>query len=188
MPRRDDRQATTAMLLAAREGEVPEALPHAVYRELRALAGGIMKNERATHTLQPTALAHEAYVRLVDQDQVRGQDRRRFFGIAARLMRQILVDHARRRDAQKRGGGARARTLIDVPETSGASSSVDLIALGDALDELARLDDRKCRVVELRFFANMNHEETAEALGCSPATVRADWRMAKTWLATRLGS
>ena len=152
-----------------------------VEAELRRLARRYMARERRDHTLQTTALVHEAFMRLADAQQVDWQDRAHFLGIAARLMRRVLVDHARERGVQKRGGGA-----IKVPFDEGmvvtAPRDLDLLALDRALEALALVDERKCRVIDMRFFAGMTVEETAEALHVSTDTVKRDWRIAKLWL------
>ena len=168
------------------EGALNALLP-LVYDEMRRLAGSYLRNEGAGHTLQPTALAHEAYMRLLDQRQVSWQNRAHFMGLAAQAMRRILVDHARRRDAQKRGGGAMRVTLEDADAAGEAVSSalpldVPVEELDQALDRLASLDERQARVVELRFFTGLSIEETGEALGVSPATVKRDWTLARAWL------
>jgi RNA polymerase sigma-70 factor, ECF subfamily len=152
-----------------------------VESELRRLAGAYMARERTGHTLQPTALVNEAFLRLVDAQDVRWHGRAHFFGIAARLMRRVLVDHARARGFRKRGGGAHAVPLEDAILVSRAPD-ITLLDLDHALDQLAALDDRKARVVEMRFFGGMTVEETADALGVSSDTVKRDWRLAKLWL------
>jgi len=160
---------------------VLEELMPLVYDELRRLAAHYLRHERPDHTLQPTALVHEAYLRLVDQTQVRWQNRAHFFGIAANLMRQILVNHALSHRASKRGGTAIKLTL---DEAAGLSKQrdVDLVALDEALTRLAALDSQPSRIVELRFFGGLSIEETAEVLRISPATVKREWTMAKAWL------
>jgi RNA polymerase sigma factor (TIGR02999 family) len=152
-----------------------------VYDELRRLAGIYLSRERSDHTLQATALVHEAYMKLVDQKNVRWQNRAHFFGIAAQMIRRILVDHARGVRAAKRGGGAMALSL---DEALGVSEKRDLEieALDDALEALARIDPQQARVVELRFFTGLSIEETAEVLGISDSTVKRDWVSAKAWL------
>ncbi len=152
-----------------------------VESELRRLAGAYMARERPGHTLQPTALVNEAFLRLVHAQTVPWQGRAHFFGIAARLMRRVLVDHARARGFQKRGGGAEAVPLEDTILVSRAPD-VALLDLDDALRGLAEVDERKARVVEMRFFGGMTVEETAAALGVSIDTVKRDWRLAKLWL------
>ncbi len=150
-----------------------------VYKELRQLAASYLRKERQGHTLQPTALVHEAYLRLVDQKNPSWQDRSHFFGVAARLMRQILVDHARRRQAGKRAG-------LKVPLEEAVSfqheRSRDLVALDSGLNALEKLDPRKCKAVELRYFGGLSMDEIAQALDVSPVTVRRDLRMAEAWL------
>ncbi len=160
------------------------ALDHlmpAVYEELRRLAGRYLARERSDHTLQATALVHEAYVKLVDQRSVRWQNRAHFFGIAAQLMRRILVDHARRRDAAKRGDGARPLSLDEAPDQT-PSPPVDILELDRALERLTTLDCQQGRIVEMRFFGGLTVEESAEVLGVSPRTVKREWRAARAWL------
>jgi RNA polymerase sigma factor (TIGR02999 family) len=144
-----------------------------------------MARERIGHTLQTTALVNEAFVRVVDARNLRWQDRAHFLGIAARLMRRVLIDHARARGMQKRGGGAYAVALNEEMAVSEAQN-VDLLALDRALEALGLVDERKCRVIEMRFFAGLTVEETAEALRVSPDTVKRDWRLAKLWLLREL--
>jgi RNA polymerase sigma factor (TIGR02999 family) len=156
-----------------------------VYDELRRLAAQRLGHENPGQTLQATALVHEAYIRLVAQDRVTWQNRAHFFAIAARVMRQILVDFARARGYQKRGGGAH-QVSLDEAMVVGQPLDEDLIALDQALDELGEIDERKGLVVELRFFAGLTEGETAEALKVSPETVRRDWRLAKSWLRLKL--
>jgi RNA polymerase sigma-70 factor, ECF subfamily len=151
-----------------------------VYDELRRLAGSYLRRERADHTLQPTALVHEAFLKLVGQE-LNLQNRAHFFGVAAQVMRCILVDHARGHDAAKRGSGVQPFALeevVDTPDTS----QVDVLALDEALNDLTRLDPQQARIVELRYFGGLTIEETAEVLGLSPATVKREWRLARTWL------
>lgn len=172
----------TRLLLELSEGKTgaSDQLIPLVYGELHALAVHYMRGERGDHTLQPTALVHEAYMRLVDQRHSTWQGRSHFFGIAAQAMRRILVDHARRKRAGKREGGERVtldETVAEAPERS-----VDLIALDDALLKLATLDPRQAKVVELRFFGGLDVEQTAESLGISPATVKRDWTFARAFL------
>ena len=158
-----------------------DALLPLVESELRRLARGYMARERRGHTLQTTALVNEAFLRLIDARTVRWQDRAHFLGIAARLMRRVLVDHARSRNYQKRAGGAERVTLTDIPAIS-PEPVLDLIALDRALEGLAASDARKARVVELRFFGGLSVEETAEVLHVSTDTIKRDWRLAKLWL------
>ena len=152
-----------------------------VYDELRRLASGYLRRERPDHTLQSTALVHEAFIRLVDQNNIRWQSRAHFFGIAARLIRQILVDHARAHHAAKRDAGG---PKLSLDESIGAPDrrEVDLVRLDDALAGLAKIDDQQSRVVELRFFVGLTIEETSEVLGLSPMTVKRDWATARAWL------
>ena len=152
-----------------------------VYDELRRLARYYMRRERAGHTLQTTALVNEAYMRLVDQRAVRWQNRAHFFAIAAQFMRRILVDRARKRHNSKRGGDVR-KVSLDQAAVVSQERAADLIALDDALTNLEAIDQRKSKVVELRFFGGLNIEETAEVMAISPATVQREWSMAKAWL------
>ena len=154
-------------------------LTRLVYRELRRLAASYLRKERQGHTLQPTALVHEAYVRLVDQTNPTWQSRSHFFGVAARLMRQILVDHARRKQAGKRAG---IKVPFDEAVSFRRERSRDLVALDSALTELDKIDPRKCKAVELRYFGGLSMEEIAHTLEVSEITVRRDLRMAEAWL------
>jgi RNA polymerase sigma-70 factor, ECF subfamily len=184
-----DRRAEIARILetaGAGDKKGLDALVPDVYDELRRLAAAYLRKERETHTLQPTALANEAYVRLAGQTKVHWRGRAQFLAIAARAMRQILVDHARRRDADKRGGALERVTLCDAAAAFG-QPALDLLALDDALTALGALDERKARVVELRFFAGLTTKEVAGALGLSETTVDEDWAMARVWLRRRLG-
>lgn len=158
-----------------------DALAPLVYDELRKLAGRYLRRERMDHTLQSTALVHEAYLRLIDQRNVRWQNRAQFFGLAAELIRRILVDHARAKQAAKRGGTAFKLTLDEALDAS-VARDLDLVRLDDVLQGLAKIDPQQSRVVELRFFAGLTIDETAEVLGISPATVKRDWLVAKAWL------
>ena len=160
-----------------------DVLTPLVYKELRQLAAGQLRRERKSHTLQPTALVHEAYLRLVDQKKPNWQSRSHFFGVAARLMRQILVDHARRRQAGKRAG---LRVSLSDAEGVGLERGRDLLALDQGLSDLEKIDPRKCKAVELRYFGGLSHEEIAQALNVSPITVRRDLRMAEAWLHNEL--
>lgn len=157
-----------------------------VYEELRHQAARYLRRERPGHTLQTTALIHEAYLRLIDAKDVRWQSRAHFFAVAANLMRRILVDHARRRDANKRGGSQIRLTFDEVLAVS-KNSEVDLLAIDEALDKLAAIDEQQARVVELRFFSGLSVEETAAALGVSPKTVKRDWSVARAWLRREIG-
>ena len=177
----------TELLLSWRQGD-PAALGRLlplVYDELRRVARRHLRRDSPGHALQATALVHEVYLRLVNVDRLTLNNRAHFLAVAATLMRQILVDHARRTRARKRGGGV---TMVSVEDVSPVTqpSNVDLIALDQALDALSVLDVRQARVVELRFFAGLNADETAEALDVSRATVERDWALAKAWLYRRL--
>jgi len=173
----------TALLMELTNGnrEAASELMPIVYDELRKLAGRYMRRERTDHTLQATALVHEAYLKLVQQQEANWQSRAHFFGIAAQVMRHILIDHARGHTSEKRGGGKRPvpleEALIFTPE-----KSLELLRLDESLQRLAELDPRQGRVVELRFFGGLTVEETADVLGVSPKTVKREWSMAKAWL------
>ncbi len=158
-----------------------DALMPLVYEELRRVARYYLKQEKQSHTLSSTALVHEAYLRLVNQKEVTWQNRAHFFGVAAQMMRRILVDHARRHGYAKRGGGAVTLALEEVVATP-QRREIDLVALDDALDSLAKLDDRQSRMVELRFFGGLSIEETSEVLGVSVPTVKREWASARAWL------
>lgn len=176
----------TQLLNKAQTGDkssLDELLP-LVYNELRRIAENQLRNERDDHTLQATALVHEAYLRLLEQREVDWQNRAHFFSIAAEMMRRILVNYAVQRNAQKRGDGV---TKIELDEANGFSDEkdFDLVALDDALKNLAKFDQTQARIVELRFFGGLTIEETAEVLGVSGSTVKREWRMAKAWLKTQ---
>jgi RNA polymerase sigma factor (TIGR02999 family) len=173
----------TQLLVSWSEGDPKalEALTPLVYDELRTLAGRYLRRERPDHTLQSTALVHEAYLRMVDQRQVRWQNRAHFFGVAAQIIRRILVDHARSHKAEKRGADA-VKLSLDEAMAVPQERQVDLVALDDSLNSLASFDVQQGRIVELRFFGGLSIEETAAVLGVSPATVKRDWAMAKAWL------
>ena len=183
------RQSVTGLLLQWCDGrkEALDRLVPIVYSELKRLARMRLRGEQEGHSLQATALVHEVYLRLVDVDRMTLENRAHFFAVASRLMRQILVDHARRRGADKRGGDVTVISLTDAapaePETT-----VDILALDEALDALMTLDARLCRVVELKFFSGLTIEETAAALDVSRATVERDWAVAKAWLYDRMSS
>ena len=173
----------TAWLSAWRQGDLAsrDRLVDAVYPELRAIAQRQLGGERAGHTLQATALVNEAYMRLSGLERIEWQDRVHFVHMAARVMREVLVDHARRRAAHKRDGGQRVSiTSLDLPD--GEDGGIDVAALDGALDALERFDAEKAKIVELRYFGGLTIEETAEALGSSPATVKRHWQVARTWL------
>ncbi len=173
----------TQLLRAWKGGDEPalEQLTPLVHDELRRVARRYMRRERVDHTLQPTALINEAYVRLIDIRQTQWQDRAHFFAVAARLMRRILIDHARSHASLKRGAGARKLSLDEALDVA-PEKSHGLVALDDALKGLELIDVRKSRVIELRFFGGLTVEETAEVLKVSPETVTRDWRLAKAWL------
>jgi RNA polymerase sigma factor (TIGR02999 family) len=187
---RDESADVTGLLLAWREGDAAagEQLLPAIYDELHRQAARAMRREGDAHTLQATALVHEAYLRLVDQRRVEWRSRAHFFGVAAQMMRRVLVDHARTRLAAKRGGAMRRVTLGDVDAGAGASSGdeLDVLALHEALERLAALDPDQARLVELRYFGGLGIEDTAEALGVSPATVKREWAVARAWLRREL--
>lgn len=164
-----------------REHHVEDLLFPVVYNELRKIARAHLRRERADHTLQPTALVNEAYLRLVDQERVEWQGRAHFFGIASQMMRRILVDYARRKNAARRGAGAH-KVTFDEAFVAGQSDTVDLVLLDDALQRLAEIDPDQERMVELRFFGGLTIEETAEVLEISPATVKREWATARAWL------
>jgi RNA polymerase sigma factor (TIGR02999 family) len=179
----------TQLLMDWSEGNtaaLKELMP-LVYRELRRLARQYLKRERDGHTLQTTDLVHEAYLKLVDQRRVQWQNRTHFFGVAAELMRRILVDHARRHKRAKRGGGVPLVSLAQANNVS-RQTTVDVIAIDEALTKLAKVDERKARIVELRFFGGLEVKETAEFLKISTATVMRDWNMAKAWLHRELSN
>lgn len=173
----------TELLERARGGHEPaiELLVPLVYGELRRIAGRCLRRERPGQALQPTELVHEAYLRLFKDHELSFQNRAHFLGIAARSMRQILVEHARSRDAVKRGG-ERRRITLDEGVAATPSRDIDLLALDEALERLAALDPEHARIVELRFFGGLTNEETAAALDVSPATVKRAWAVAKAWL------
>jgi RNA polymerase sigma factor (TIGR02999 family) len=176
-------QNITLLLVASSAGDrhATDQLMPLVYDELRSLARAHLRRERPGHTLQGTALVHEAYLRLVDQKQVKWQNRAHFFGMASQMIRRILVDHARGHKAAKRGSGA-AKLSLDEAILASAKTDVDVIALDDALNDLAKFDPGQSRIVELRFFGGLSIEETAEAVGLSVATVNREWSAARAWL------
>jgi RNA polymerase sigma-70 factor (ECF subfamily) len=181
-------EGVTQLLIDWRNGDQTafDKLMPLVYSELRRLAGHYLRRERRGHTLQPTALVNEAFLRLVDQKRSGWQNRAQFFGIAAQLMRRILVDHARIHRAAKRGGSKQQRLSLTGAEELAAGPEIDLIALNDALNELAKLDPQQNRIVELRFFGGLSIEETAEALDISHSTVEREWKIARAWLRREL--
>lgn len=174
----------TQLLLELTGGntQVLEALLPIVYSELRRLANNYLRRERSDHTLQPTALVHEAYMKLVDQRNVKWQNRAHFFGVAANIMRRILVDHARKHKSEKRGGEFSKEQLEEALVVVSDEKSVELLALDEALENLAKMDAQKARIVELRYFGGLSVEETAEVMGISEITVKRHWKMAKAWL------
>lgn len=163
-----------------------EKLTPRVYNELRRIAGHLMRGEQQGRTVQTTALVHEAYLKLIDVENVNWQHRAHFFAVAGQIMRHILLDRARRRVAAKRGGGAVKLNLDEAPDL-GAGRAQEIIQLDDALNALAKMDPRKVQVIELRFFAGLSVEETAEVLKVSADTVLRDWRLARAWLLSELG-
>lgn len=174
----------TRLLLDWSDGNAQalEKLLPLVYDELRHLAGAYLRRERADHTLQATALVHETYFKLVDQHSVRWNNRAHFFAIAAQAMRRILLDSARRHTAVKRGSAGQRLSLTDAAGLLIETADEDLIALDDALNELAAFDPQQSRIIELRYFGGMTIEETAEVVGLSPATVKREWTVARAWL------
>lgn len=184
----DNRDDVTALLFAWRAGDVAagERLLPMVYDELHRQAERAMRREDAAHTLQATALVHEAYLRLVDQRRVEWKNRAHFFGVAAQAMRRVLVDHARGRLAEKRGGAMQRVTLGDAGAGASADPDLDVLALHEALERLAALDPDQARLVELRYFGGLGIDETAEALGVSAATVKREWAVARAWLKREL--
>lgn len=170
---------------SAGDRESAEALLSLVYDKLREIAAQYLRKERSNHTLQPTALVHEAYLKLVDLSGVSWQGRAHFFAVASKVMRHILVDHARARLSEKRGGDMQRVAIEDLVRFS-KKPDVDLLALDEALTRLAAIDEQQSKIVELRFFGGLSIEETAHILGVSPATVKREWVLAKTWLYRKL--
>jgi RNA polymerase sigma factor (TIGR02999 family) len=177
----------TQLLLNWRAGDenALDRLMPLVYEELRRMANRYLRGERQNHTLQTAALVNEAYLRLIDHNGIDWQNRAHFFGVAAHAMRRVLVDHARSRNYAKRGGAMR-HVSLDEAATLVEERAAEMIALDDALVELAKIDPRKCRVVEMRYFGGLSVEETAEALGISEITVMRDWKTARAWLLREL--
>lgn len=177
----------TLLLRAAASGDRRDldALMAAIYHDMRRLAASHMNGERQDHTLQPTALVHEAYVRLLGQQRTDWKDRLHFFAVASRLIRRILIDHARARLAEKRGGAA-TRVSLSERDFAGPEREVDLLALDEAMEELAVIDEQQARIVELRYFGGCSVEEAAALLKIGKRTVDRDWRAAKAWLLVRL--
>ena len=187
------RENVTQLLVKWGEGDQKalDKLMPLVYSELRRLAGNYLRRERQNHTLQPTALVNEAYLKLIDQRNPRWQNRAQFYGVAAQLMRRILVDHARQHQAAKRGGSDQQRLSITSAGQLGAKQlaaepAIDLLALHEALEELTAFDPQQGRIVELKFFGGLSIEETAEIMGIGHATVERDWKMARAWLRRKL--
>jgi RNA polymerase sigma-70 factor, ECF subfamily len=181
-------EEVTRLLIEWKQGnrKAIDLLIPIVYDEMRRLAQNYLRDERAADTLQPTALVHEAYLRLVGQSLPDWESRSHFFGVAAHLMRQILVDHARRHNSAKRGSGAIMASL-DEALNFAPQRSPDILALDDALEALSQLDERQCRIIELRFFGGFSVEETAQAMGISVATVGREQRLAEAWLHREMG-
>lgn len=181
---------TTRLLINLGNGDAKAAakLLPLVYDELRSVAARYFRRQGANHTLQPTALVHEAFLKLVDQTRAKWKDRAHFFAVAAQAMRQILVNHARGRNAEKRGGGRAKIAFADDMAAAATPGEFDPLALDEALTKLNELDERKARVVELRFFSGLSNEEVAEVLGVSLTTVEGDWRMARAWLSRALSA
>lgn len=179
-----DSCAVTMLLRAAADGDerAPERLLELVYGQLRAIAQQRMADERRGHTLQATALVHEAYVRLLGRDGVEWAGRGHFFRAAAEAMRKILIDHARARNADKRGGGRKALSIVNVADLAEDEDPAGFLALDEAMVRLEGADEQAAEVVRLRFYAGLSVEETADALGVSPRTVRRDWAFARAWL------
>ncbi|MGD1071545.1 MAG: sigma-70 family RNA polymerase sigma factor [Bryobacteraceae bacterium] len=180
----------TALLVKLRAGnrDVAGQLVPLIYDELRRIAGAQMRRERAGHTLQATAVVHEAYVRLAGEREIQWQNRAHFFAIAARAMRQVLLDYARQRHAGKRGGEGAQKVEIDVGLLAGENRIEDIVALDQVVTRLSELDRQQGRIVELRFYAGLSVEETAEAMGISESTVKREWRLAKAWLHRELAA
>ena len=183
-----EQREVTTLLIHAGEGNnaAYEELMLRVYDELRSLAMHYLQRERPDHTLQPTALVHEAYMRLVDQRQVQWKNQAHFFRVAAKMMRRVLVDHARKHLSKKRGGKARRLSITQVANL-GVEGDTDLIFIDEALEELASFDPLKCKVVELRFFAGLPMKRVAEILEISTRAVEHHWSMARVWLFRKLG-
>jgi RNA polymerase sigma-70 factor (ECF subfamily) len=185
----DEATGITQLLVAWSEGrrDALDRLVPLLYEDLRRLAAGYMRHESPGHSLQPTALVHEAYVRLIDQRQVHWRNRAHFFGVAAGIMRRILVDHARSRRADKRGGEWDRVTLVE-DQVADRAQEIDVLALHESLERLAAFDSRQERIVELRYFGGLTIQEVAEVVGISEATVVRDWTIAKAWLRADLSA
>ena len=187
------KENVTQLLMKWSEGDQKalDKLMPLVYSELRRLASNYLRRERQNHTLQPTALVNEAYLKLIDQKNAHWQNRAQFYGVSAQLMRRILVDHARQHQAEKRGGSDQQRLSITSAGQLGGNQlatepAIDLLALHEALEELAVIDPQQGRIVELKFFGGLSIEETAEVMGIGHATVERDWKMARAWLRRKL--
>ena len=174
--------------LRAGQPDAADQLVPLIYRELRRIAGAQMARERPGHTLQATAVVHEAYMRLAGEQDIEWQNRAHFFGIAARTMRRVLLDYARQRHAGKRGGSGAGKVDLDTELLIGDDRLEDVVALDQVLTRLTEMDEEQGRIVELRFFAGLNVEETAEAMGISPRTVKREWRLARAWLERELAA
>lgn len=184
-----DAGVLTQLLARWKRGDhaaLSELMP-AVYDELRRVAGQHLAGERAGHTLAPTALVHEVYLRLGSYRNISWQNRAHFFAMASRIMQRVLVDHARKRKAAKRGGDESAVTLFESRQADGRLEQVDLIALDEALNKLAALDERQCQIVQMRYFGGLKNDEIAAVLGVSVPTVKRDWAVARVWLRRALG-
>lgn len=186
----DNSHEITKMLIELTDGrsDVVDRIYPYIYDELRRLAGSYLRRERSDHTLQPTALVHEAYIRLIDQTRVQWQNRAHFFGIAAQIMRRILMDHARKHKADKRGGEFEILPIEEEILVVSHERSSGLVALDDALSALAEIDEQKAKIVELRYFGGLSIEETAQVIGVSVPTINRQWRMAKAWLYGQIAS
>jgi RNA polymerase sigma factor (TIGR02999 family) len=184
MPDPPDPEGVTRLLVEWQNGDQKalDSLIPLVYQELRSIAGRYLSRESPSHTLQSTALVHEAYFKLIGQRRVRWQNRAHFFGIAAQAMRRILIDHARHQAREKRGGAVPKLSLDDAMAAADAGADIDLLALDDALTALAEIDPRGAQIIELRFFSGLSLEETAEVVGVSAGTVKRDWSAARAWL------
>lgn len=184
----DDSSAITLLLGKWREGdsEAMEKVTQYVYDELKRRASAYMRNERPGHTLETTGLVHEAFIKLIDRKEIEWSDRNHFLAVASQAMRRILVDHARNRKRLKRGGKQEDLPFDEIQEKPSADKGVDLVALDEALDNLAKFDQRQAQIVELKYFGGMTLDETAEILEVSRATVKRDWVLAKAWLRQQL--
>lgn len=180
----ENENITLLLNSVSQDSETSEKLLELVYNDLRKLAGAYMKNERGDHTLQPTALVHEAFIRVVNWEEVTWENRAQFFAIVAQVMRNVLVDHARARSSQKRFGGQ--RIVLDDAISFPNEDEIEVLKLEEALKSLETLDPRQAKIIELRFFGGLSIEETAHVLQISDTTVKREWRFAKTWLQREL--